>query len=309
MKKIIDSVKGFARAWDNFWFGLKDFSSLGLFRVVFGTLLFIMYAFRQKDVEFYFFQSGFVSWDTAQEILSQFYARPFIWFPGNDLAALVMHSTYLVGIFIMVLGVFGRWFQCIILFLHLTFVFRNPPIMYGADLIASFFLFYLCLADSTRHYSVLNLFIKPTQKVRPVSDALNSLAIRMFQIQLCVIYAYTGMEKLKGGPWWDGTALWGAVTNSQLAFVDFTFLAHFPIVIIVGTYFTLLFEVYFTALVWVPKIRPLVLFCGVVFHALIGLTMGLVFFSGIMVSAYVFFSRHGLRFRNAADRHSKANFF
>ena len=172
---------------------------------------------------------------------------------------------------------------------------------------ASFFLFYLCLADSTRHYSVLNLFVKQIDKSRPMSDALNSVAIRFFQIQLCVIYGYTGMEKLKGGPWWDGTALWGAVTNSQLAFMDFTFLSHWPIVIIIGTYFTLIFEIYFPALVWVPKIRPFVLLCGVIFHAMIGLTMGLVFFSAVMVSCYIFFLGHGLIFRNAATQGEKAH--
>jgi len=269
-EKIITEL---ARVWDKFWFGQKEFSRLGLFRMVFGLVLFVMYAYRQKDVEFYFFDSGFVTWQVAQEILSHFYTRPFVWFPKNDLMILILHSTFLVSIFVMALGVFGRWFQCVVLFLHLTFVFRNPPIMYGADLLASFFLFYLCLADSTRHYSVLNLFFKPIDKVRPLSDALNSVAIRFFQIQLCVIYGYTGMEKLKGQPWWDGTALWGAITNSQLAIVDFT----------------VLFETYFPVLVWMPKIRPFVLLSGVIFHLMIGLTMGLVFFSAVMVSCYIFF--------------------
>ena len=122
-------MKKALRVWDDFWFGLKDFAPLGLFRVVFGSIIFIMYAYRQKNVEFYYFDSGFITWETAQALLSHFYARPFVWFPSGDLSALVLHSTFLVGIFVMILGIFGRWFQCLILFLHLLFVFRNPPIM------------------------------------------------------------------------------------------------------------------------------------------------------------------------------------
>ncbi len=286
---VKNKIKEIISAWDIFWFNNKNVYSLALFRVIFGLILLVMYAHRHLQVSFYYFESGFLPRELINSVLPEFYRPTFMWFPASDIGAVLLHSSYLAGLLIMVLGIFGRWFQFILLGMHLMFIYRNPTVIYGADIVSSFWLFYLCLADTRRHFSVLNFFKNAPPRPRPIGDLFNSVAIRLFQIQLCVIYGYTGMEKLKGAPWWEGTATWNAMANSQMALMDFSFILNYPLFIILGTYFTLLLEIYFPALIWPKKLRPWVLLGGVAFHFMIAVTMGLVFFSLIMVTAYLMF--------------------
>jgi hypothetical protein len=62
-----------------------------------------------------------------------------------------------------------------------------------------------------------------------------------------------------------------------------------PLLIAVMTFATFLWEIYFPALVWIRPIRRYVLLFGVFLHAMIALSVGLVFFSAAMVSTYIFF--------------------
>ncbi len=302
MKNLTNKINSLFKPWDDFWFGNKDFYNLSLFRVVFGLILIVMYSFRHLDVSFYYFDSGILPRNLIPVVFPDFYRPPFTWFPQSDIGIVILHSCYLAGLLVMILGIFGRWFQVLLLFMHLMFIFRNPIVIYGADIVSSFWLFYLCLVDARQNLSILSYFRNQGDagkvRLRPVSDLLNSVAIRLFQIQLCIIYGYTGMEKLKGAPWWEGTALWNVVANSQMALMDFSFILRWPLLIIIGTYFTLIFEIYFPALIWPKKIRGWVLLAGVLLHVGIGLTMGLVFFSAVMVAGYILFlESNTMRFR------------
>jgi hypothetical protein len=295
-------VKDLLKAWDTFWFGNKDVYPLALFRVILGLVLLTMYSVRHMSVSLFYFDSGILPRELIGHVLPPFYRPPIMWFPSSDIGAILLHSSFLVGLLVMVLGVFGRWFQVLLLGMHLMFIFRNPTVIYGADIITSFWLFYLCLSDSREYFSIWNIGRsvrnRTERKIPQISSLLNSVSIRLIQLQLCIIYGYTGMEKLKGQPWWDGTALWNVMGNTQLALMDFSFLMNFPLLIIIGTYFTVVFEVYFPALIWPKKIRPWVLLAGVALHVGIALTMGLVFFSAVMLSAYVLFLEgDSVRFR------------
>ncbi|RYZ85168.1 MAG: hypothetical protein EOP04_16535 [Proteobacteria bacterium] len=116
-----------------------------------------------------------------------------------------------------------------------------------------------------------------------------SVAFRLSQIQVCVIYAYSGWEKLKGVAWWKGEALWTVLANSQIARFDFGFTSHLPMVIIAATYITMLWEIYFPVLVWIPKLRRPSLILGVLVHLGILITLFIPHFATLMIVAYVVF--------------------
>ena len=117
----------------------------------------------------------------------------------------------------------------------------------------------------------------------------NQLAGRMIQIQLCVMYAFSGLHKLQGKTWWEGTALWEAVSFYDMAILDFSFLLKMPALTAALTWGVLLFEIYFPVAVWFTKIRGKILWLGVMIHTFIAICMGLYFFSLIWLSAYILF--------------------
>ena len=120
-------------------------------------------------------------------------------------------------------------------------------------------------------------------------SVLESVALRFLQIQVCVIYGYSGFEKLKGTLWWRGEAVWYALANSQIARFDFSWLSRFPLLIVIATYTTVLWEVYFPILVWLKPIRKYVLLFGILLHLSIAFTVCIPFFGALMISTYILF--------------------
>jgi hypothetical protein len=283
---VADAVK----AWDRFFFSPVSPLPLGVFRFFFGANLLAMNLFRIPDWRFYFTDVGFVKAHEAQEILPEFYRPMITWFPTNDVLTLGFHVALIVAALCLMLGIWGRVAALVTLFFHLAFMQRNFSIVYGADLVSNFFLFGLLLSDNSRAFSVMSWLGKNRAPMSQLNSHLTSIGVRLVQIQLCVIYAYTGLEKLKGPSWWEGTAVWAVFGNQQIMMLDMSWLKSVPLVIPLMTFSTLIFEVYFPFLVWIQKTRKWTLAFGVMFHTMIALTVGLFMFSGAMLSAYFVFA-------------------
>jgi Vitamin K-dependent gamma-carboxylase len=171
-------------------------------------------------------------------------------------------------------------------------------------MIGGLLLFLISWTYCNESWSLKKYFYKNYKKVQfhpeKFLDQLSSVFFRILQIQISVIYAYTGFEKLKGNSWWDGTALWTVFANPQFAAFDLTWLQHFPLFFALGTFTTVVFEVYFPAMMMFRRTRLPWLLLGVIFHGMIGFTLGLMPFSLIMISTYfLFLERFDLsRFKN-----------
>ena len=284
--------------WDQFWFSPVDLRSLSLFRFIVGCGLLVMYILRFMDRDILLYEDGLVPSALAQEFLPEFYRSSLQWIPVTDTAVFWVQIIYLLGLGGVVLGLVDRVAMWVLLFLHLALMHRNFTVIYGADLVATFWLFYLGFAHHTQSFSVLRCLRSGRWTPREfigwadgpkLSDLAGTVGVRLIQIQLCVIYGYTGLEKMKGTAWWEGSAVWKVFGNAQLAPMDFSFMAHWPLLVALMTLFTLIFEVYFPVVVWIPSLRKIWLFVGAAFHGGAAVLMGLPFFSLLMVSSYLVF--------------------
>lgn len=275
--------------WTEFWFEVPQSMqrALGLFRLAFASLLFLMYSIRFLEFDLLFSETGLMTTEMAKRFAPLDYQPLIYWFPENTTALYFCYIIFLVMLLLLALGFLGRGLKWIVFILHIMFFQRNLATIYGADLVSNFLLFALCWTNSNAAYS---LAPKTWQNwMKSDWNWLDSMGVRLIQIQMCVIYGYTGLEKLKGSEWWDGSAVWAVLMNSQLAPIDFSFLAHVPLVLVGLTWATVLFEIYFPAVIWFQKLRKPWLILGASFHLGAALTMGLPFFSAIMVSTYILF--------------------
>ncbi len=281
--------------WQQFWFGPQDPIHMSLFRLLVAGILLVMYSLRMLESELFFFESGYFTLSEARDFVPEFY-KPLFWFqPPTDTAVILGQGLLLLSLLALFLGFGGRLTAALTLFLHLSFAQRNPAIIYGADAYASFWLLFLTLARNNSHFNLYR-WLRHRASEGPIStapnrvyDPLSSVALRFVQIQLCVGYAYTGFEKLRGQTWWDGSAVWAVLGNSQISTYDLSFMYHFPLLIALLTFFTLIFEIYFPIAIWLRSLRPYWLWMGVALHLGIALVMGLYFFALLMISAYVVF--------------------
>ncbi|CAN5651453.1 hypothetical protein BH10BDE1_BH10BDE1_12540 [soil metagenome] len=284
-------------AFDKFFFEFSAPLSVAGFRIMFGTTLLINVVLRMMHTEYYFTDAGGISAADAATLLPDFFRPAFYWMPTSLAAAWIMQSVMAAALVAFTLGIFGRIgtriTSLVILFCHLGLLQRNFSIVYGADMVSSFWCFGFCFVDSTERLSLRSRWQNRKDSWRTVepdwSRILTSMGVRLMQIQLCVIYMYTGFEKLKGGDWWDQTAVWKVLGNEQLMLADLSFLRAVPLVIGLATWGTVLFEVYCPLLFWGKKTSRWTILAGWSLHIGIALTMGLFIFSLTMMSAYWLF--------------------
>lgn len=283
---IRSAVTSFLQGWDKFWFGPKNLLGLAYMRIFLCGALTILYVIRSVNY-IYYTNDSWIPREFALKVLPEGMRPPFLWFFWPDSWALPMHLLLVALLFLLTLGVGGRWLMWAAWIIDIAFYQRNYGVNFGVDVMGVLFLFYMSFTQSCERLSVMNLIRK--KKTFAESDALSSGMMRLMQIQISVIYAYTGFEKLKGASWWDGTALWSVLANPQLTTMNFTFLRYFPWLIAMLGFLTVIFEIYFPAMMFWKKPRYLWLFMGFGLHFGIGLSMGIWSFSTVMVSTYFLF--------------------
>ncbi len=275
------------KAWDEFWFAPKDLYMVSLVRMCLGVTMFTMYSLRLINFEWFYSESGIFPLSMRHMIMPEIMRPLFEVFIRDETAAFWGHILFVVLLFLFALGLVGRIGTFALFLLHIGFMQRNYTIVYGADLFNAFWLLYLSLVQHNRCFSVLNLFSKTKRSIS--GDLLSTVGIRLFQIQLCVSYAYTGIEKLKGSQWWEGTAVWYVLGMKELLIGDFSFLQSFPLIIGAMTIITVVFEVYFPMAMLYKPIRKYWLLIGLAFHLGTAIFMSLPFFCAVMIAPYLLF--------------------
>lgn len=285
------------RGLDRFFFTFSAPLSIAFFRIMFGVTLLINVLLRLPHTEEYFTDQSGVPVNEAFMLLPEFFQPMFTWYPRTLEVAWGFQIALILALLFLIFGVFGRIGTRVMAFValvgHLALIQRNYSIVYGADMVSTFWLFGLCFMDSSERLSVRRWLYRRQKKnfvFEPQwSRVLTSVGARLTQIQLCVIYMYTGFEKLKGGDWWDQSAVWKVLGNEQLMLADLSFLKNVPLVIALATWGTVLFEVYVPVLIWSKTTRKWILMAGWALHLGIALTMGLFIFSFTMMAAYLLF--------------------
>ncbi len=271
-------MKNLGLAFQRFWFEFDPGENLKTFRIVFGGTLLLSYLERFLRFDQYFGSQRFCNLDQAIALSPGFYRPAFFWSFWPDSWNLAIYLLLLTGLVVFICGRGGRLLGLLLWVVSYGFIQRNPPIVFGADFIGALFLLYTVLTP-----------ILSKNKTGFLNRLGTSVGCRMIQVQLCVIYFYSGAEKLKGVEWWDGTALWAILSSPQIATFDFGFLRNFSFILALSTYLTLLFELFFPTLVWNHSLRKPFLIWGFLMHIGIALFMGMWTFSMVMVSTYVLF--------------------
>lgn len=268
--------------WDRFWFHSENQEQVKLFSRLLGAVLLFAYSIRSLDLELYFSDRGIAPLAMLSEISDMQYRFSILHYFSSLSALWILNSVFLISLLLMVIGVLPSLASIVAWVLHLSFLHRNPGSFYGVDSISTFYLFFFCIADFRK---------------KPIDGdwraVLGSVAFRLCQLQLCIIYFYAGIHKLKGMYWWRGEAVWGVLANAQMARWDFSWVAHFPLFITFCTYVTLLFEIYFPVLIWGRRTRIPFLITGALFHLGIAVTMNIPIFAAMMTVSYTVFFTAG----------------
>jgi hypothetical protein len=231
-----------------------------------------------------------------------------IWFHVTDpTAMLLIHSLFLVIIFCFAIGFCTRLTGVLTWLAAMCYIQRAPTALFGVDTMTNIVLIYLMIGPSGAALSVdrlLQRYWARREAIRnkvaipefPDPDPMVSanLSLRLIQVHLCIVYLVSGISKLMGAAWLNGTATWMTMANYEFSPMSnpiYMALLHFlarhrllwELVMTVGTYFTLAFEVSFAFLIWNPRLRGFIVIGAVFLHLGIAICMGLTTFSIMML--------------------------
>jgi hypothetical protein len=313
-------MSGFARAvwdgWDRFWFTPSDVAPVAAIRICTGLLLFYVYAAAAPDVAAWLGPEAWVDAATVARLRAGAQAGTgtpdrwwghSIWFYATSPWMLaVTYLAFLVSIACFTVGLYTRAATVAVALGHLSFVHRAYLGWSGMDTVLAMLVLYLCVAPSGAAFS-LDRRLRGQRLAQHAWAA--TLAVRLIQVHMCVIYLFAGLGKLQGSRWWDGTAVWATLAFHEFAPVDITWLGYvgdaFCLLLSnVGVLLTLALEIGFVFLIWNPATRSAMLTLAVVMHAGIGLLMGMGAFGAAMLTgclAFVDASRVRAVAGNAAD--------
>jgi len=273
-------------AWNSFWFTPSDPLPLAVVRICTGCILAWSNLVWLADAGAFF---GDQAWLPPADVWrvndqpwqwSWYFAAPGA--VGTSLLALVS----LVAAVLLAVGLFTRAAAIVALLGLISSVNRAPLNVFGLDDTLGMLLVPLAIGPAGAVLS-LDRRLWPGQGGAPSVGA--TIALRLIQVHLCVVYGFSGCAKLLGASWWEGTAIWGAVANGQYRTLDLTWLARHPLVVNALTLGTVFWEVFYPALVWPRLTRRLALGMAVAVHLGIGLSMGMMEFALAMITANLAF--------------------
>src|SRR5262249_31267118 len=211
-----------------------------------------------------------------------------------------IHVFFLVNMLAFALGLGTRYTGAITWLGTMSYVHRANSTVFGVDTMMVILLMYLQTGRAGATLSLDRLIRKwrarraglPIPEVQP-SYAAN-FAIRLMQVHFCIVYLASGTSKLLGSTWWSGTSLNLVMLNASFAPMDKgpymwvmrTMAKHrwlWETFMSFSIIFSVLLETCFAFLIWDRRWRWPLICASVMLHLGIGVFMGLVTFSLMMM--------------------------
>jgi hypothetical protein len=288
----------------DYWFGQVDSRPLSLFRICFGALLLKNALYSLPLAQLFYSDAGIVPraqfWeDPAQVGLGRFSLLNYL--PATWMA-LLFFAIWAVISLALLLGYQTRLMAVLNYLCKLSILYRNPFPLSGADHVITVLSFWMIFLPLNHDYAVDGWLARRRGQAAHLEQAAAALPhtpfafpLRVFQIQVALIYIFTSYMKWQGVIWRQGDALHYTFQQNGYLLPTGMWLGEYgPLWLLrVLTWSTLLIEAAFPVLVFLPLLQPWARVCGLVLaaamHLGIAVTMSIPDFSIVMWISYILF--------------------
>lgn len=148
---------------------------------------------------------------------------------------------------------------------------------------------------TTGGHNLLKLFLFyfiliPDKRGTAVQNALGNLFLLACKIQIAFVYLFAGLYKIHGTHWLNGEALYYVLNIREFSHPALQkMLLNFPLLLKIGTWIGLGYQLLFPVLVWFRFTKIPLLLVGIAFHLFVAFGMGLPDFGIFMVLSYSMF--------------------
>jgi hypothetical protein len=292
----------FGAGWTRFWFTPSDAIVLSLVRVLTALVALWWYLSLLPDLQAWFGPNGIFSLDVAlqaREVSDARFAFSLFDYVHSAAQLWVVYCLGIAALAMMLFGLFSRITTIVSFIYVLSIIHRAPVLARFVDDILPLLMFYLCLGPSGANYSI-DALLRRRRNERVIGGSASiapnivyssgaTVAIRLMQIHLALIYGAMVIAQLQGAAWWQGTAVWWLMARPESRLIDLTGLSHmglaFEYLVNFLTHAIVLYELCFVFLIWNPLARPILLVLGAFMWIGLALIGGSVSFAIIMLVA------------------------
>jgi hypothetical protein len=262
-------------------------------RVAFGALTFLSFASLSPVAVFDFSDQG---WLQSSVVSAQ--RLPWEWslldWITSPLGVRIFFIACIVSALMMTIGLLSRLSTLLTFVGMLSLTFRNPALTYGGDTLIRIVLFYLCFAPTGRTWSVDHWF--RSRRAQGGFLRAPGWPLLLIQAQICIVYFTSGLNKLHGAAWIEGSAVSTLLANPAFSRLPSSLLAGSSFVglfLRIVDWVTLAWETSFPFLIGYKRTRGVALAFGVVFHLGIFLFMKTHLYGLVMLASYLSFLPSG----------------
>lgn len=293
---------GVSRSWERLWFTPADPAPLGVVRILGGAMLFYAHLVWTLGLRDFLSRDGWLSDAVVRSYQSDQFVFSYLWHLPSLGWLKVAHAAALIVFALFAVGLWTRVTSVLAFVIAVSYANRLQGSLFGLDQINCMLALYCAIGPSGSAFSLDGVLRRRKQRRAAGSepDRLDltdadkklvgaNLALRLIQVHVCVIYFFSATGKMLGESWWDGLAIWDAVANYEYQSLDMTWLAWHPWLVNFLTHAAVLWELCFSALVWIRPLRLWVLAVGVMLHLGIATCLGMPTFGLAMVFTYTAF--------------------
>jgi len=268
-----------------FWFGDVDARPLSLFRIAFAALMLKEAIYHIFVADIWYSDAGMLPSSLLQRVSP---TTPTLMSGLSETwMAIAFFILWAIVALLLLVGWQTRIMSILNLVLLVSVINRNQLVVTGADGVMQVLAFWSLFLPLGRYYSV---DARRSSQQRPATYAF---PVRMFQLQVALVYIFTTIFKLQGTTWQSGDALYMAMQIRMHTFpiAEWLLANASTSVLRTLTYAALLIEGGFAILVFAPIFQPYLrrvgLIAGVMLHVGIGIVMNIPNFPLIMVISYL----------------------
>lgn len=277
------AVARMGSGWNRFWYEPVPASAYALVRVLFGTVVLILALAMAGDLMTFFTAEGIVGPADHAPALDGSWS--LLGLVDEPAAVVALWSAMVLSAVAVIAGLRPQVASLVILLILLTLHRRNPLVFNSGDVVVRLIALFMVFAPSSAAFSVDRL-LRARAHFWEI-PLVRRWPLRLLQIQLCVIYLVSVMDKLGGTTWLDGTAVHYAMRVEDLH--RFAVVIDWPLLVAAATYGTLVLELALGTVIWNRRLRPWLLIAGAAFHLWLTITMRLGPFTWAMLVLYLAF--------------------
>jgi hypothetical protein len=282
------SIRGFVRAWNDFFFKPQPPTPVALYRILYGLMIIADLILLRPDWLTWYGPQGLFRLETMRLLAPGPRINIFLLLPQTVFAVNVFFWVFLVLAVCLTAGFMTR-FSTIAVYICLSSIQdRNPYILHSGDTLLRVTGFFLMFAPAGAALSIDSLLRLRKGRSHAEVALRAPWAQRLIQIQMAVLYFATFYSKTLGDSWKDGTAIYYVLRLDEFQRFPVP-LIHNLFLLKVLAWGTLLIEFSLGVLVWFRELRYPVLLAGVCMHLGIEYSMNIPLFEWIAMSTYVTF--------------------